>query len=155
MRLKASKFFSTLNVLSTISSSIEIKKKAWPDWLKNIYSVHFFESVSNRILSHIGKADGFGKDHGLWTPNEAFFHWNPELLGLGRQVWQINSGAFWVFSAKLSAPILVQWVRCPCFPLFNHYFYKKQSLYIHIPNIYLGLGFEFGPQRIRDLFMCP
>ena len=25
-----------------------------------------------------------------------------------RQIGQINSGAFWVFSAKLSAPILVQ-----------------------------------------------
>ena len=33
---------------------------------------------------------------------------------------------------------------------------QKLSLYIHIPNIYLGLGFEFGPQRIRDLaFVCP
>ena len=39
----------------------------------------------------------------------------------------------------------------PCFSSFNHYFYKKLSLYIHIPNTYLGLGFEFGPQRIRDL----
>ena len=30
------------------------------------------------------------------------------------------------------------------------------SLYIHIPNIFLGFEFEFGPQRIRDLaFMCP
>ena len=39
------------------------------------------------------------------------------------------------------------------FPLFNHYFYKKLSLYIHITK-YL-LGFEFGPQRIRDLaFVC-
>ena len=37
--------------------------------------------------------------------------------------------------------------RGPCFPLFNHYFYKKLTLYIQIPNIYLGLGFEFGPQR--------
>ena len=35
------------------------------------------------------------------------FHWNPELLGLGRQIGQINSGAFGVFSAELSAPILV------------------------------------------------
>ena len=52
--------------------------------------------------------------HGLRTPNEAFFHWNPELLGLGRQIGQINSGAFGVISAKLSAPILVQWV--PLFP---------------------------------------
>ena len=100
--------------------------------------------------------------HGLRTPNEAFFHWNPKLLGLGRQIGQINFGAFGVFSAELSVPILVQWVPCPqiipcpCFLLFSHYFYKKLSLYIHIPNIYLGLGFEFGPKRIRDLaFVCP
>ena len=58
---------------------------------------------------------------------------------------------FGVFSADLSAPILVLWVRCPCFTLINHYFYKKLSLYIQIPNMYLGLGFEFGPQRIRDI----
>ena len=96
--------------------------------------------------------------HELWTPNEAFFHRNPKLLGLGRQFGQINFGAFEVFLADLSAPILVLWVPCPCFPLINHYFYKKLSLYIHIPNIYLGLGFEFefGPQIIRDLaIVCP
>ena len=34
---------------------------------------------------------------------------------------------------------------------FNHYFNKKLSLYIHIPNIHLELGFEFEPQRIKDL----
>ena len=28
---------------------------------------------------------------------------------------------------------------------------QKLSLYTHISNIYSGLGFEFGPQRIRDL----
>ena len=28
------------------------------------------------------------------------------------------------------------------------YINKKLSLHIQIPNIYLGLGFEFGPQRI-------
>ena len=42
--------------------------------------------------------------------------------------------------------------------IFNPYFYKKLSLYIHTPIGYLGLGFEFeyGPQRIRDLaFLCP
>ena len=42
--------------------------------------------------------------HGLRMPNEAFFHCNPILLGLGRQIWQINTGAFGVFSAKLSTP---------------------------------------------------
>ena len=46
------------------------------------------------------------------------------------------------------ALILVLWVSCSWFPLINHYFYKKLSLFIDIPNIYLGLGFEFGLQRI-------
>ena len=45
---------------------------------------------------------------------------------------------------------------CPCSPVF--FFFFKLSLYIQIPNIYLGLGhlFEFGPQRIMDLaIVCP
>jgi hypothetical protein len=46
-------------------------------------------------------------DHGLRTPNEAFFYQIPKLLGLGRQIGQINFGAFGVFSANLSAPGLV------------------------------------------------
>ena len=37
------------------------------------------------------------RGHELQTPNEAFFHWNPELLG--RQIGEITSGAFGVFSA--------------------------------------------------------
>ena len=59
----------------------------------------------------------------------------------------MNFRAFGVFLANLSAPILVQQVPCPCFPLFIHHFYKKLSLYIHIQNFHmgLGLGFEFGP----------
>ena len=34
---------------------------------------------------------------------------------------------------------------------------KTKPLYpCQVPNIYLGLGFEFGPQRIRDLaIVCP
>ena len=44
--------------------------------------------------------------HGLRTPNEAFFHRNPKLLGLGRQFGQINLGTFRVFLDNLSAPIL-------------------------------------------------
>jgi hypothetical protein len=45
--------------------------------------------------------------HGQRTPNEAFFHQNPKLLGLGREFGQINFGAFFVvFSNNLSALIL-------------------------------------------------
>ena len=89
------------------------------------------------------------------TQRELFFK-NLELLGLGRYFGLKFFEAFGVFSTGLSAPILVLWVPCPCFPLFNHYFYKKLSLYIQLPNIYLGVGFEFGPQRIWDLaLVCP
>ena len=50
----------------------------------------------------------FGYYQVLRTPNEAFFHQNPKPLGLGRKFGQINFGAFGLFSANLSAPILVQ-----------------------------------------------
>ena len=113
-------------------------------WISIVFRL-WAASKAHNLLS-------LGLNHGLWTSNEAFFHWNLELLGLGRQIGHMNYGTFGVFSDKLSAPILVQ---CPCFPLFNHYFYKKIRIYIHIPNIYLGLGFEFRPQRTRDLaFLC-
>ena len=73
-----------------------------------------FNFSAKKVFNHIGK----NLRHGLRTPNEAVFHWNPELLGLGRKIGQINSGAFGVFSAE-------------CFPLFNNYFYKKLSIYTY------------------------
>ena len=39
--------------------------------------------------------------------NKILFHWNPELLCLGRQIGLVNSGAFGVFWAELSAHTLV------------------------------------------------
>ena len=57
----------------------------------------------------------------------------------------------YLYSVNLSAPILVLQVPSPCNqPLFLQ---KTKPLY---PNIYLGIGFEFGPQRIGDLvIVCP
>ena len=74
----------------------------------------------------------------IWTQTTdgqfSLFSLKSRTFGLG----QTNSGAFGVFLAKLSAPILVQWGPCPCFPLFNHYFYKKISLYwIHFISFYI------------------
>ena len=85
----------------------------------------------------------------LRTPGESFFQ-KSRILGLGKHVGLKHLGKFRVFLADLSEPIFVLWVPCPCFPVINHYFYKKVS---NIPNINLGMGFEFqfGPQRIRDL----
>ena len=60
--------------------------------------------------------------HGLRTPKETFFSkilnfWDwADILG-----WNFlrHLGYFW--------PILVLWVPCPCFPLFNYYFYENIS----------------------------
>ena len=94
--------------------------------------------------------------HGLRTLHKVFFHWNSKFSGLDRQIGQINVGAFGLFLVDLSTHILALWVQCPRFPLINHYFYKKLSHFIQILNIYLGLGFEFGPWRIRVLaIVCP
>ena len=53
---------------------------------------------------------------GLRTPNKAFFHRNPKFLGLDtdNEFWGI-----WGIISQTSAPILLQWVPCPCFPFFN------------------------------------
>jgi hypothetical protein len=75
--------------------------------------------------------------HGLQTPNEAFFHQNPKLLGLGRQIEQIN---FWAFE-RISALILVHTV----FPLsmfFIHqplFLQKTKPLYPN-PKYLFGIG---------------
>ena len=84
----------------------------------------------------------------LWTANEVCFHRNSKLLGLSRQFGHMNFGAFGVLSANFSAPILVQWVPCPCFPsigiynllhfpLYNHYFNKKHntSIVLYIKSL--------------------
>ena len=55
------------------------------------------------------KGTNNGNGHGLQTPNEAFFHQNPKRLSLGKQLGQINFGAFGVFSANLLAPTSVLW----------------------------------------------
>ena len=89
-------------------------------------------------------------------PMKPFFIEIPNFWAWADKFGQINYAACGVFLVNLSAPILVLWVPCPCFPLIDHYFYIKLILCIQIPNIYLGLGFEFGPQRIRDLaIVCP
>ena len=88
----------------------------------------------SRILK---ESDGDHAGHGLRTPNQAFFHRNPKFLGLGRQIGQINFGAF---STDLSAPILVLWVSCPCFPLNQPLFLQKTKPLYSNPNYLFGIG---------------
>ena len=60
------------------------------------------------------------------TARESFFQ-KSWTFGLGQAFWAEN---FWgikgIFSLTISTYFgTVVWVPCPCFPLFNRYFYKK------------------------------
>ena len=74
-----------------------------------------FERIKRFFLPKLSSCALLHLKHGLRTPYEAFYHRNPKLLGLGRQIGQVNSGEFEVYSAELSAPILVLRVPCPSF----------------------------------------
>ena len=64
--------------------------------------------------------------HGLRTPNEAFFHWNPELLGLGRQIGQTNSVAFGVLFQEAKFVIIIYYYNCSKYEwLFCHRVLEK------------------------------
>ena len=83
--------------------------------------------------------------------NEAFFHRNPKLFGLGRQFGQINFGAFWVFLAYLLAPIFCTANLLSMFsitynqPLFlqkNYDFISKSQISIQDWDLNLNLGHQ-------------
>ena len=94
--------------------------------------------------------------HGLRTPNGAFFLLKSRIFGHRQtncvcKIWGIR-GIFGRFISTYFGTVSPLSV----FSINQPFFYKKLSLYIQIPNIYLGLGFEFGQQRIRDLaIVCP
>ena len=122
---------------------------------RRLISIHFRIFTMSKVRFPFS-VNATSSSHGLRTPNEAPFHWNPKLLGLGRQIKQNNFRAFGVFSVELSIPILVFWVTCPYFPLFSHYFYKKTKPLFPHPKYLIGIGIWIGQQKIRDLvFVCP
>ena len=106
------------------------------------------------FFSHTAHLATVSKHQGLRTPNEAFLHRNPKLLGLGRQFEQIYVGAFGAIFSQFISTHFGTVSPLSMFSINQPLILQKLSLYIQIPNIYLG--FEFGPQRIRDLaIVCP
>ena len=129
------------------------KKMTWSWQSQSWHGLNFILNISTRglrltfnlVLIHMH----MHTDHG--RPMKPFQNFWAKADNWADKFW----GIWGIFGQVISTDLL-QWVPCPYFLLFNHYFYKKLSLYIHISNMYLGLGFEFGPQRIRDLaFVCP
>ena len=67
----------------------------------------------------------------------------------------MHFGAFGVFSADLSAPYFGTVSPMSLFSINHPLFLQKTKPIYPIPK-YLGLGFEIGLQRIRDLaIICP
>ena len=74
--------------------------------------------------------------HGLRTPNEDFCHWNPKLFGLTIRVdnfWDI-----WGIFGRFISTHFCTVTPLSMFFIINHYFNKKLSRYIQIPNKELG-----------------
>ena len=126
-------YFSIESSCQTFNTTNHFVNWRWP-WNKVLQTTlsyfflvyfggSFFSSPSNFLLCNISwhffkVLTSFASNDlelGLQTSNEDFFHQNTKLLGLVRQILQIIFWAFSVFSADLSAPILVQWVPCRCF----------------------------------------
>jgi hypothetical protein len=86
-------------------------------------------------------------------PMKPFFIEIPNF-GLGQTIWADNFGG--IFGQFIStdfgtvSPLSMLPINQTLF------LQKKTCLYIQIPNIYLGLGLEFGPKQIRGLaIVCP
>ena len=123
--------------------------------MKNINRATKESFFSTKKQSHFSKIPFWSVVIVVPTVNGCPFHWNPELWGLGRQIGQIILGHLGYFRLNYQYPFWYSESLIHVFHYSTIISIKKLSLYIHIPNIYLGLGFEFGLQRIRDLaFMC-
>ena len=85
------------------------------------------------------------------NPFWSFFQ-KSRTFGLGQTFWAETFWGIWgIFGRTISTHFGTVSL---CFPLFNHYFYKNLSLYIQLPNIYLGLGFNLGCKKFEIKPSC-
>ena len=145
--------------------STYLKLIAWFPWSKKYSLLNYLKIESwmgFRLFSHTFlKVEIWYslKDIGTQTTDAqwSLFSLKSRTFGSGSTIWVDKFWGIWgIFSQTISTHF------CTVSPLsmlsIVHYFYKKLSLYIHTPNIYLGLELEleFGLQMIKDLaFVCP
>ena len=109
----------------------------WPGWKLVIYwmievrIVH--TNISLKIMPNLGHTiseilEGFIRVEHMGYPRTTNAQWS--LFSSKSQTFGLEQTNFGVFSADLSAPILVLWIPCPCFPLINHFFYKELQIFI-------------------------
>ena len=100
-------------------------------------------SVSNKAeqTRQLGQHIQYIHTHGLRTPNEAFFHRNPKLFGLGQTIWAEIFCAIWGILGRFVSthfgtvsPLSMFFIKSTI--IFTK---KTKPLYLN-PEICLGLG---------------
>ena len=86
----------------------------------------------------------------------SLFSLKSRTFGLGQTNWADKFWGIWgVFGQTISTHFGAA-SPLSMYSIIQSLFLQKLSLYIHNAKIHLGLGFEFGLQRIRDLaFVFP
>ena len=118
-------YFTSFNFLQTLQSNESLQKYSFVSL-----------AVWDRLTSM------FCCWHRLRTPKR-FFSSKSQAFGLGQTIW---ADKFWVICGIFGrfkyqpAPILILWVPCVCFPLINHYFYKKTKPLYPDPSYLFGIG---------------
>ena len=88
----------------------------------------------------------------------SLFSLKSRTFGLGQTNWADKFWGIWVIFGRTIGTHFGTVSPLAMFSIIQPLFLQKTKpsyLYIRIPNIYFGLGFEFGSQRIRNLaFVC-
>ena len=94
---------------------------------------------------------GFATDYE--RPMKPFFSSKYQNFGLGQTIWADKFWGIWGTFGPFISNHFGTVSPLSMFPINQPLFLQKTKpfIYIPIPNIYLGLGLKFGPQRIRDL----
>ena len=104
----------------------------------------FRNQLTFNVLSY------YGADCGLRTPNEAFFHWNSELLGLGREIL----GYLGIFGQTVSTNFGTVSLLSMFF-IIQPYFYKKNLAFISTSQIFIWyLNWDFGHKVLGIWPLC-
>ena len=92
--------------------------------------------------------------HGLRTLDEANFQLKSQTFGFGQTNWTDKFWSIWgIFAARFISTHFGTVIPLSMFFINQPFFLqKKLSLYICIPSISLGLGFEFKSQTIKQTF---
>ena len=85
--------------------------------------------------------------HGQWKPNEGFFSSKSQTFVLRQTIW---ADQFWGNWAIFELFISTHFGTVSPLPMFsiNHYFYKKLSLDIQIPNIIWDWDLNLGCKEL-------